>query len=197
MTLPIIRSKGIAAYCSDLVADENTLAYLLSVAGYQIAVKGIIASVLEYQSATVAVNGDYHQLNRAGETYCVHYQKLPSGLFQGTILPKMALPNYEESKDAFLILAEHSSSARALFYDHLEEKTSTPLHRTWSDWLWKTFTEEGWLTPLETLIGGYKGFLVHIYEDDLKDAIATAIRNKTPEIIKCFEKGETHADKHS
>jgi hypothetical protein len=27
--------------------------------------------------------------------------------------------------------------------------------------------------------------------------IAAAIRNKTPEIIKCFEKGGTHADKHS
>ena len=41
MTLPIIRSGGIEAYCSDLVIDENTWAYLLSVAGYQTAVKGI------------------------------------------------------------------------------------------------------------------------------------------------------------
>ena len=197
MALPIIRSRGIEAYCSDLVVDENTWAYLLSVAGYQTAVKGIIASVLEYQTVTLIVNGSYEYINRTAETYCVHYQKLPSGLYQGTILPKMALPNYEESKDAFLILAENNSSARALFYDHLEEKTEIPLHQAWSDWLWKTFTEGSWLTPLNTLNGGYKGFLVAIYEDDLKDAIATAIMNKTYEIMRCFEKGGTHADKQS
>jgi len=197
MTLLVIRSRGIEAYCSDLVVDENTMAYLLSVTGYQTAVKGIIACVLEYQSATVAINGNYEYVNRASGSYCVHYQKLPSGLFQGIILPKTALPNYEESKDNFLILAEHTSLAKALFFDHLEQKTKIPLHRTWSDWLWRTFSYEDGLTPLETLIGSYKGFLVDIYEDDLKDAIAEAIRNKTPEIIRCFEKGGSHADEQS
>ena len=197
MTLPVIRSRGIEAYCPDLVVDENTMAYLLSVAGYQTAVKGIIACVLEYQGATVAINGNYEHVNRASESYCVHYQRLPPGLFQGTILPKTALPNYEESKDNFLIIAEHISMAKALFFDHLEQKTGIPLHSTWSDWLWRTFSDEDWLTPLETLIGGYKGFLVDIYEDDLKDAIAEAIRNKTPAIIRCFEKGGTHADEQS
>ncbi len=197
MTLPIIRSRGIEAYCSDLVVDENTWAYLLSVAGYQTAVKGIIASILEYQAVTLIANGSYEYINRTSETYSVHYQKLPSGLYQGIILPKMALPNYEESKDAFLILAENNSSARALFYEHLEEKTGIPLHQAWSDWLWRLFLEEAWLTPLNTLIGGYKGFLVDIYQDDLKDAIAAAIMNKKPEIIRCFKKGGTHADKQS
>jgi len=197
MGLPVIRSGGIEANCSDLVVDENTCAYLLSVAGYQTAVKGIIANVLEYQTVTVALNSSYQYVNRAAESYSVHYQKLPSALFQGTILPKIALPNYEESNDAFLILAESETSARALFFNHLEGKTEIPLHRTWSDWLWRTFTKESWLTPLETLIGSYKGFLVSIYEDDLKDAITTAIRNKTAEITKCFEKGGTHADEQS
>lgn len=194
MALPVIRSKGIGAYCTDLVVDENTWAYFMSVAGYQTAVKGIIACVLEYQSATVAINGNYESVNRASESYCVHYQKLPSGLYQGTILPKTALPNYEESKDNFLILAETISLAKILFFDHLEQKTGTPLHRTWSDWLWRTFFQEDWIIPLKTLIGSYKGFLVNIYEDDLKDAIAAAIRNDISEIIRCFKKGGTHAD---
>ena len=197
MTLPIIRSRGIQAYCSDLVVDENKWAYLMSVAGYQTAVKGIIANVLEYQAVTVAVNGSYEYINRSAESYSVHYQKLPSALFQGIILPKIALPNYEESKDAFLILAENTLSAKTLFFNHLEQKTEIPLHSMWSDWLWRTFTEEGWITPLETLIGSYKGFRVDIYEDDLKETITMEIRNKTPEIIRCFEKGGTHADEQS
>ena len=189
MILPIIRSRGIKAYCSDLVVNENNWAYLLSVAGYQGAVKGIIASLLEYHTVNVDLNSDYRHINRAAESYSVHYQKLPSGLLQGTILPKIALPNYKESKDTFLILAEHTSSARTLFFDHLEEKAQTPLHQTWSNWLWKTFMEEGWLTPLESLIGSYRGFLANIYEDDLTEAITMEIRNKTPEISRCFEKG--------
>ena len=195
MALSVIRSKGIEAYCSDLVIDNNSWAYLLSVAGYQTAVKGIIASVLEYQSATVAVNGGYEYINRAGEPYSVHYQKLPSGLFQGAILPKMALPDCKESKDAFLVLAKDTSAARALFYDHLEEKTGIPLHPSWSNWLWKVFLEKDWLTPLNTLVGGYKGFLIDIYEDDLRDVITAAVRSRTPEIIRCFKKGGPYADK--
>ena len=197
MTLPIIRSGGIEAYCSDLVMDGNTWAYFLSVAGYQTAVKGIIANLLEYRTMTVALTGGYQHINRAGVSYSVHYQKLPSGLFQGVILPKMAMPNCEESKDSFLVLAETVSSAKELFFTLLEEKTEIPLHKAWSNWLWRAFTDNGWLTPLETLIGGYKGFLVNIYEDDLKDAITMEIRGRNPEIITCFKKGGAYADKQS
>ena len=64
MSLPVIRSGGIEAYCSDLVVDENTRAYLLSVAGYQTAVKGIIANVLEYQTVTVILNSSFQYVNR-------------------------------------------------------------------------------------------------------------------------------------
>ena len=197
MTLPIIRSGGIESYCSDLVIDENTWAYLLSVAGYQTAVKGIIANVLEYQTVTVALNGGYQYINRAGDNYTVHYQKLPSGLYQGTILPKIALPNYEESKDAFLVLSENISFAKMLFFNHLEEKTEIPLHKDWLNWLWRTFTDNGWLTPLETLMGSYKGFLVDIYEDDLRDAVTMEIRKTNPEIMSCFKKGGVYADEQS
>ena len=195
MTLPIIRASGIEAYCSDLVIDENSWIYFLAVAGYQTAVKGIIANILEYRTVTVMVGDEYHYITRASENYTIHYQKLPSGLFQGAILPKISVPNCDESKDAFLVLAENVSSAKVLFFDHLEEKTEIPLHKDWLNWLWKTFTDNGWLIPLETLIGGYSGFLVDIYEDDLRDAITMEIRERNPQIMRCFEKGGAYADK--
>ena len=197
MTLPIIRSGGIEAYCSDLVTGENSWVYLLSVAGYQTAVKGIIATVLEYQTVSVSLNGGWQHIIRAGENYTIHYQKLPSGLYQGIILPKIALSNCEESKDAFLVLAENVSSAKELFFNHLEAKTEIPLHKAWLNWLWRAFTDEGWFTPLETLIGGYRGFLVGIYEDDLRDAVTMEIKERNPEIISCFRKGGVYADEQS
>ena len=162
MALPIINSGGITAYCSDLIVTPDMETYFLSVAGYQTAVKGIIANVLEYGSIAVEIDDEYVYPVRSTETYSVHYQKLPSGLFQGAILPKIALPGNEESNDVFLILAEDNSLAESLFFKHLEEKTEVPLHPAWSHWLWRTFSERGWLTPLEALVGEYQGYLVEI-----------------------------------
>jgi len=189
MGLPIINSVGIEAYCSDLIVDEEGEIYFLSVAGYQTAVKGIIANVLEYNSVTVRIDGESLYPLRSTENYSVHYQKLSSGLFQSVILPRIAFPNNDETKDMFLVLAEGGSMARELFFKHLDEKTDIPLHPLWSGWLWKAFSEKAWLIPLESLIGDYRGYLVEINENELRDTITTAIAHKDAEVMVCFEKG--------
>ena len=78
-----------------------------------------------------------------------------------------------------------------LFFKHLENKTEVPLHPVWSHWLWKTSSEKDWLTSLNTLIGNYQGYLVEIYEDEIKEVITRAIADKNQEVIECFKKGET------
>ena len=59
MALSGIHSAGISAWCSELIINEESETYFLSVAGYQSAVKGIIANFLEYGSITVKVDGEY------------------------------------------------------------------------------------------------------------------------------------------
>lgn len=189
MAIPVISSGGITAYCSDLIVNADTEAYFLSVAGYQTAVKGIIANVLEYASVAVEIDDEYVYPVRSSETYSVHYQKLPSGLFQGAILPKIALPGNDESSDVFLVLAGDNSLAEDLFFKHLNEKTEVPLYPAWSHWLWRTFSQKGWLNPLEALVGEYQGYLVEIDENELRETITVAIANKNSEVIVCFEKG--------
>ena len=189
MAIPVISSGGITAYCSDLIVNADMEAYFLSVAGYQTAVKGIIANVLEYGSVAVEIDDEYVYPVKSSETYSVHYQKLPSGLFQGAILPKIALPANDESSHVFLVLAEDNSLAEDLFFKHLNEKTEVPLHPVWSHWLWSTFIEKGWLTPLEALVGEYQGYLVEIDENELRETITAAIANKNVEVIVCFDKG--------
>ena len=181
MCLSVINSGGIAAYCSDLIVNEDREVYFLSVAGYQTAVKGIIANVLEFGSVSVEIGEGYEYLSRSSQNYTVHYQRLPSGLYQGIILPKIALPGNKEPKDVFLVLSQSTSVAQELFFKHLEDKTEIPLDPLWSGWLWKVFSEKGWLTPLESLVGDYQGYLVDIYEDELRDNINMAIANKKPE----------------
>jgi len=200
MTLPVINSGGIRAYCADLIVNEESEIYLLSVAGYQTAVKGIIANFLEYESVTVMVDDDdfgdddekeYIYPMRSSQHYTVHYRKLPSGLFQCAPFPKIALPGYKDSKDSFLVIAEDSSLAEDLFFKHLDNNTEVPLHPVWSRWLWETFSKKCWLTRLDTLVGDYQGYLLEINEDELKDTITMAIIEKNPAVIRCFEKGET------
>lgn len=190
MCLPVINSGGISAYCSDLIVNEDRDVYFLSVAGYQTAVKGIIANVLEYGSVVVEIGEGYEYLSRSSQSYSVYYQRLPSGLYQGVVLPKIALPGNNEPRDMFLILSQHTSVAQELFFKHLEEKTEIPLHPSWSGWLWGIFSDKGWLTTLDSLVGDYQGYVVEINEDELKDTITMAIANKNPDVMVCFKKGE-------
>ena len=53
----------------------------------------------------------------------------------------------------------------------------------------ETFSERGWLTLLESLVGEYQGYLVDVNEDELKETITVAIAHKNAEVIVCFEKG--------
>ena len=192
MCLPVITAGGISAWCSDCIVNEERDVYFLSVAGYQTAAKGIIANILEYNSVVVETGGDYEHLSRSPQSYSVYYQRLPSGLYQGVILPRIALPGNNEPKDMFLVLSQHTSAAEKLFFKHLEEKTEIPLDPLWSGWLWGIFSEKGWLTPLDSLIGEYQGYVVEIYENQLKDIITMAIVHKNPEVMVCFTKGGEH-----
>jgi len=190
MALSVINSAGISAWCSQLIINEESETYFLSVAGYQSAVKGIIANFLQYESITAKVDGKYFYPVRSSLTYTVHYRKLPSGLYQCATFPKIALPeDNKDSKDIILVIAQTGLLAQDLFFKHLDNNTDIPLHPLWSDWLWETFSKKCWLTRLDTLVGDYQGYLCQINEDELKDTITTAIVDNNPAVIRCFEKG--------
>jgi len=190
MALPVINSGGISAYCSGLIINQESETYFLSVAGYQTAIKGIIANFLEHRSITVTVDKEYIYPIRSSLNYTVHYHKLPSGLYQCATFPKITLPDHKDSKDIFLVIAEHNLLAQDLFFKHLDNNTDIPLHPVWSRWLWETFSKKSWLTRLNTLVGDYQGYLIQINEDELTDTITMAIVEKNPAVIRCFEKGE-------
>ena len=194
MAVSVITSAGISAYCSELIINEESETYFLSVAGYQSAVKGIIANFLQSGSITVKMDGEYIYPVRSSLTYTVHYLKLPSGLYQCVTFPKIALPDdNQDSKDIFLVIAQTGSLAQDLFFKHLDNRTDIPLHPLWSHWLWETFSKKCWLTRLKTLVGDYQGYLIQINEAELADTITMAIVEKNPAVIRCFEKGATDA----
>jgi hypothetical protein len=190
VTLPEIRSKGIRAYCTDLIIDDAANVHLLSVAGHQVAVKGIVANVLEYGPASVYGTGVLRlEITRDACPCQVRYHRLPSGLYQAVVLPKMAFSGCREPADRFMVLCH--DEPQELFFQRLQERTDIPLHPDWAGWLWQHMEGRGTIVRLETVVGHYRGYLVDLNRQNLSQAIADEIRKQNPVLLQCFEKEET------
>jgi hypothetical protein len=195
MKLYPAHAMGIRAYCSDLIVDPEDLetVYFISLAGYQAAVKGIVANFLEHYGISVEIDGRQHLVTRASLGYKTLVKKLPSGLVQEVLFQKIALPKHdEESKDTFFVVTDRREDLLTLFFRHLDEKTDIPLHPSWDRWLWETFeNEEGWMLEGKTLLGSYHGYLFEFSQTRLHDLISDAIKTRVPEVVGCMEwKGE-------
>jgi hypothetical protein len=186
--LATVGVRGIEAFCSQIISDARNL-YVLAVAGYQATVKGIIANLIAGKTLSVVTEDQYLHFDREySMKYSVHSQKLPSGLYEGIVIPNIALAGGEK-KDEFFIMAEDMGDIKDLFFRHLNENTEFPLHQSWTDWLWGTFHEKEWIQKLETPVGKQQGYIVFVGEEELQEVILDAIAMQTPEIMGCFMKG--------
>jgi len=199
MELYPIMATGVKAFCSDMIIDPYSLEeiYFMSICGYQTTVKGIIANLFENYGLSLEINGVEHYLTRIRGNYKTKLKKLPSGFVHAVVYPNLALPkNEEDEQNSFCIFIRNTKGADGkgnqnklnLFFRHLDEKISIPLHPSWSNWLWETFKEqEDWLTELITLAGEFKGYLFNFNPKQLHDLISEAIRDRKPEIIDCIQ----------
>jgi hypothetical protein len=203
MELYPIMATGIKTFCSDMIIDPYSLeeVYFMSVCGYQTTVKGIIANLLENYGLSIEVEGEEYYITRVRNgNYKTKVKKLPSGFVHAVVFPRLALPkNEEDEQNSFCIFTKEgckedytddkeNQNKLNLFFRHLDEKVTIPLHPSWSSWLWETFEEqEDWLLELNTLAGNYKGYLFNFKPKQLHDLISEAIRDRKPEIIDCMQ----------
>ena len=191
MKLYPVMATGIRAYCSHLIVDpeETDTVYFMSICGYQVTVKGIIANLLENYGISIELEGDEHYLVRSDFGYKVQIKKLPSGLVHAILYPILALPkNDEDKQNRFFIFTDRKGERRELFFRHLDEKVELPLHPSWTKWLWRLFEDQDeWLVELKSLAGNYSGYSFRFHPKQLQDLISEAIKSKTPEIIECMK----------
>jgi hypothetical protein len=190
MPLYPLHSSGIRAYCTDLIVDALTqeTAYFLSLCGYQVTVKGLVANFLEYTSLCLEKDDCHYYFERSYQNYSFQLKRLPSGLVHGLVYPKQALPKSEEYKNQFFIFTKEQRNIVSLFFRHLDNITEIPLHPSWDSWLWNTFKTNDWLVELTTLAGTSQGYLLSFNPTQLNDFLSDAIKNKVPEIIMCMER---------
>ena len=184
MSLAEIGYGGIRAYCSDLIVDDDHNIYLICIGGYQSAVRGIAANVLENEAAYIVKDSSYDHYQRTAEKYIMKYRKLPSDLVHAMLL----------SEDKFLVIGEEETSIKERFFRNLDQNIGTPLHSSWASYLWDVFCEKQWLISLNTVVGNLKGYLISVEEEQLTEVITDAIAYQIPEIMQCFWKGELIAE---
>jgi hypothetical protein len=187
-----IRTGGIEAYCSDLIVDKETnqYVYLLGVAGFQSAVKGILANMLKGESLSIEIKGESCWVERFSTNYLMQIKKMPSEYCHGITLIKMGANQSDgwSPSQEFLLINEDPLKVKGPFYSHLDQKTEVPLHPDWTDWLWKLFGEKGWITRLQTLVGKYEAYLVNFHQEELSYEISEAIKKKVPEVTQCMKR---------
>ena len=187
-----IKCQGIEAYCSDLIVDKETNQYIyfLGVAGFQSAVKGILANMLKGESISVDIKGESCWVERFSTNYLMKIKKMPSEYCHGITLTKIGIDQEDKASPyrEFLLINEDPLEVKAPFYDHLDQKTEVPLHPGWTDWLWKLFGEKGWITRLETLAGRYEAYLINFHQEELSYEITEAIKKKVPAMTQCLKR---------
>ena len=190
MKLYPIHTMGIKAYCSDLIIDPQDMEtiHFMSICGYQVTVKGIVANFLGNCGISIEVDDVDHYLIRSAMGYRVQMKKLPSGLVHAVVVPSLALPkNAAEKQNSFFVITKETQDIQNLFFRHLDEKTEIPLYPSWASWLWQVFSEqEDWLVELKTLVGQFEGYLFDFHPTQLHDLISEAIRDKVPEMVQCM-----------
>lgn len=190
-----IRVEGIEAYCSDLVVDKETSqnAYFLSLAGYQTAVKGILANFLKGETLAVTIGRKTYCFNRLSGCYLMKIKKMPSQYCHGMAVARMiGSQNGEEQAKEFLLITKDPGKVKDQFYRCLDARTEVPLDPSWEEWLWKLFEEKEWSTSLKTLAGQNQGYLVSVYPEELISEISQAIEFKVPELVETIIKDENH-----
>lgn len=201
MELYHIYAMGIRAYCSDMIIEpeELTTVCFMSIAGYQVAVKGIIANLLENYGISLDIEGKEFHLERSSLAYKVLVRKLPSGLAHAILFPKVALPrNDEDDQNIFHLFTDQEEERLGMFFRHLDKKTDIPLHPSWSGWLWKAFEDREWLIELMTLAGTYKGYSIRFNPKELHDMISDAMKMDMPEVTGCmrWKGGQNNGNHH-
>jgi len=182
-----IRIEGVETYCSDLIVEEDSV-FLLSVAGYQTAVKATIARLLTGSELTVVLPRLNRRVRPLPGGYRTQFKKLPSGCCQATATAKLAPFDRREENKEFLLVSRQTERVKEGFYSRLDDETDVPLHPSWTEWLWNLFLEEGWIKKLTTLAGTREGYLVSVCREALMDRVATAMREKIPPIVSCLER---------
>ncbi len=184
-----INAGGYSATADAFARDPDTEGlWFLSMVGPQTALKAIWASLLKQPpdpafliqgTEGMAFSGGYRRCvvpPQTVGTWTTKIARLPaSGGWHALVYTRMAEFAFE--RDSFLLLAPSEAEAPALYHRFLDRRSPLPLHRSWSDWLWRRGLDTGEIHRLES--SGILTYTCNPVADDLKADLSVAVTART------------------
>ena len=184
-----INAAGFSATADAFARDPNTDGlWFLSMVGSQTALKAIWASLLKQppdvahliQGADgMALSGGYQRCGipyATIGTWTTKIAKLPvSGGWHALVYTKMA--EFSAEHNQFLLLAQSEEEAPSIHHRFLDRRSPLPLHRSWSDWLWRRGLQKEEIVPLQS--AGVVGYRCNPNAESLKEDLSEAVASGT------------------
>ncbi len=167
--------KGIHVECyTDAYSySEYNELYLLSVVGFDSAVKGIIAAMVSAREIEILSKDDAAVVyaNRH-EHYRILSTKLPSGLLHQIVAVEAFFTEDGASK---ILYVPKERNVEEAVYHKLQQSYTVPAIPEWAGWLYKKLAENGWV---EEFKGTIKVLNLNVNEQSLDQLVSEGIKNK-------------------
>ena len=157
--------------------------YLLSVVGYDSAVKGITSAAVSGREIEITTDSVIRICASRFERYRILNTKLPSGLLHQIVAAESFFTQEGMSK---IIYVTEEQNMPEVVYQKIQQSYAIPLMPAWSDWLYKKVVENGWVEKLQ---GTIKILKLDIHEKALDELISEGVKNQE---ITFTERREEH-----
>jgi hypothetical protein len=166
--------KGIhiECYTDGYAYSEYDELYLLSVIGYDSAVKGISSAAVSGREIEILTEYTIRIRASRHEKYRILNAKLPSGLLHQIVVAESFFTQEGISK---IIYMTEGQNMPEVVYQKIQQSYTVPAIPEWAEWLWKKAIEKGWLEELE---GTVKVLKLEVHEKPLDELITEGVKSK-------------------
>ena len=166
--------KGIhiECYIDGYAYNEYQEFYLLSVVGYDSAVKAITAAAVSGREIEILTEYTIRIQASRYENYRILNTKLPSGLLHQIVAAESFFTQEGMSK---IIYMTEGQNTPEVVYQKIQQSYAVPAIPQWAEWLCKKAIEKEWLQKLE---GTVKVLKLDVHEKALDELISEGVKNK-------------------
>jgi len=166
------KSIHIECYTDAYAYNEYSELFLLSVVGYDSAVKGLTSAAVTGREIEIITDYTIRINASKFEKYRILNTKLPSGLLHQIVVADSFFTQEEKSK---IIYVTERHNTPEVVYHKIQQSYTVPAIPEWAEWLYSKISENGWVEELE---GNLKVLKLDMHEKALDELISEGVKNK-------------------
>ena len=166
--------KGIhiECYTDGYAYSQYDEIYLLSVVGYDSAVKGITSAAVTSREIDIIADYVLRVCACKLEKYRILNTKLPSGLLHQIVVAESFFTQEGKSK---IIYVTEGQNTPEVVYHKIQQSYTVPAIPEWAEWLYSKIIENRWVEELE---GNVKVLKLDMHEKALDELISEGVKSR-------------------